>query len=88
MYTHIFVLTANYELRVSRKSHLRDYPTLETVKGCVSLKKYKSQNTAIEVTMNSKEENSKDFCLDFVQEFGVLSPSSKKRTKSFTLLGS
>jgi hypothetical protein len=23
----IFVLTANYELRVSRKSHLRDHPT-------------------------------------------------------------
>jgi hypothetical protein len=27
---HIFVFTANYELRVSRKSHLRDHPTLGT----------------------------------------------------------
>jgi hypothetical protein len=25
---HIFVLTATYELRVSRKSHLRDHPKL------------------------------------------------------------
>ncbi len=25
---HVFVLTATYELRVSRKSHLRDHPSL------------------------------------------------------------
>ncbi len=40
---------------------------LETVRGCVSLKKDKSQGKAVDVTVNSKEENS--FCLDFVQEF-------------------
>jgi hypothetical protein len=47
------------------------------IKGCVSLKKCKSQGKAVEVTVNSKEENSYDFCLDFVQEFGlrlVMSP--------------
>ncbi len=31
---------------------------LETVRGCVSLKKEKSQSKAVEVTVNSKEENS------------------------------
>ncbi len=31
---------------------------LETVRGCVSARKYKSQGTAVEVTVNSKEENS------------------------------
>ncbi len=45
--------------------------TVEPVKGCVSLKKYKSQGKAVEVTVNRKEENSEDFCLDFVQEFGL-----------------
>jgi hypothetical protein len=30
---------------------------LEIVRGCVSLKKYKSQSKAAEVTVNSKEEN-------------------------------
>jgi hypothetical protein len=37
----------------------------------VSLKKHKSQDKAVEVTVNSKEENSEDFCMDFVQEFGL-----------------
>jgi hypothetical protein len=32
---------------------------LETVRGCVSLKKKKSQSKAVEVIVNSKEENSK-----------------------------
>ncbi len=32
--------------------------TVETVIGCVSLKKYKSQGKAVDVTVNSKEENS------------------------------
>jgi hypothetical protein len=32
--------------------------TLETGRGCVSLKKYKSQGKAVEVTVNSKEESS------------------------------
>ncbi len=30
----------------------------ETVRGCMSLKKYKSQGKAVEVTVNSREENS------------------------------
>ncbi len=34
--------------------------TVETVRGCVSLKKYKSQGKAIEVIVNSKEEHSSD----------------------------
>ncbi len=34
------------------------YHTAETVRGCVSLKKQKSQGKAVEVTVNSKEENS------------------------------
>ncbi len=45
--------------------------TVEKVKGCVSLRKCKSQGKAVEVTANSKEENSYVFCLDFVQEFGL-----------------
>jgi hypothetical protein len=36
----------------------------------MSLNKYKSHGKAVEVTVNSKEENSYDFCLDLVQEFG------------------
>jgi hypothetical protein len=44
---------------------------LETVRGCVSLKKYNFQGKDVDVTLNSKEENSQDFCLDFVQEFGL-----------------
>ncbi len=45
---------------------------LSPVIGCVSLKIWKSQDKAVEVTVNSKEENSEDFCLDFIQEFGLL----------------
>jgi len=46
--------------------------TVETVRGCVSLKKkFISQGKGVEVTVNSNEENSKDFCLYFVQEFGL-----------------
>jgi hypothetical protein len=37
----------------------------------VSLKKYKSQGKDGEVTVNSKEENSYDFCLDYVQEVSL-----------------
>jgi hypothetical protein len=33
--------------------------------------KYKSQGKAVEVTVNSKEKNSSDFCLDFVKEFDL-----------------
>ncbi len=35
------------------------------------MKKLKSQAKAVEVTLNSKEENFYDFCLHFVQEFGL-----------------
>ncbi len=35
------------------------------------MKKKKSQGKAEEVTVNSKEENSLDFCLDLFQEFGL-----------------
>jgi hypothetical protein len=38
---------------------------------CMSLKKYKSQGKAAEVTVNSKEKNSENFYLDFVQEFDL-----------------
>ncbi len=37
----------------------------------MSLKKYKSQGKAVEVTVNSKEEKSYAFCLDFVLEIGL-----------------
>ncbi len=50
----------------------------DTVRGCVSLKKYKYQGKAIELTVNSKEENSQDFCLDFVQEFGPRAVMSRE----------
>jgi hypothetical protein len=44
---------------------------VETVRGCASFQKYKSQGKAVEMTVNSKEENSSDFCLDFFPEFGI-----------------
>ncbi len=37
----------------------------------MSFKKFKAQGKTVEVTLNSTEENSEDFCLDFVQEFGL-----------------
>jgi hypothetical protein len=43
------------------------------VRGCVSLKKQTSRGKVVEVTANNKEENSSDFCLDFVQEFALVS---------------
>ncbi len=44
---------------------------IETVRGCVSLKK-KSQGKAVEVTVNNKEEGKLlRLCLDFVQEFNL-----------------
>jgi hypothetical protein len=43
---------------------------LETLRGRLSLKKLKSQGRAVEVTVNSKEENSSDFSLYVVPEFG------------------
>ncbi len=46
---------------------------VETVRGVVSLKKYKSLGKVVRVTVNSMEEISYDFCLDFVQEFGLWS---------------
>ncbi len=50
------------------------------VRSCVRLKKYKSQSKAVEVTVNSKEENSKDFCLGFFQEFGLRTPWTEKES--------
>jgi hypothetical protein len=44
------------------------------IRGCVSLKRQKSQGKAVDVTVNSKEENSQDFCLDLVQEFSLFTP--------------
>ncbi len=44
---------------------------LEPLIGWKSLEKYKSQGKAEELTVNSKEENSYNFCMDFVQEFGL-----------------
>ncbi len=38
----------------------------------MSLKYIKSQGKALEVTVNSKEENSEDFFLDSVQASGLL----------------
>jgi len=37
---------------------LSTFLSTETVRGCVSLKKKKSQGKAVEVTVNSKEESS------------------------------
>ncbi len=37
----------------------------------MSLKNQKSLSKAVEVTVNNKEENSSDFCLDFFHEFGL-----------------
>jgi hypothetical protein len=36
--------------------------------------KCKSQGKDVEMAVNNKEEDSEDFCLDFVQEFGLRSP--------------
>ncbi len=41
------------------------------VTGCMTLKQQKSQGKAVQVAVNNKAENSKDFCLDFVEEFGL-----------------
>jgi hypothetical protein len=41
------------------EKRLREFEEIET------------QGKAVEVTVNSKEENSEDFCLDFVQEFSL-----------------
>ncbi len=40
----------------------------------MSLKKYKSQGKAVEVIVNSKDENSEYFCLDFIEGFGLSTP--------------
>jgi hypothetical protein len=34
-------------------------------------KKLRSKGKTVKVTVNSKEENSEDFCLDFFREFGL-----------------
>jgi hypothetical protein len=55
------------------------------LRGCVSLKKYKSQSKAVEVTVNSKEENSEDFCLDSVQEFGIWTEHQSGPHSTYTM---
>jgi hypothetical protein len=43
-------------------------------RNCKRLREFEEieiSSKAVEVTVNNKEENSKDFCLDFVQEFGL-----------------
>jgi hypothetical protein len=35
-----------------------------------------AKGKAVEVTVNSREENSKEFGMDFVQEFGIWSDKS------------
>jgi hypothetical protein len=35
------------------------------------LREFEEEKIDIEVTVNNKEKNSEDFCLDFVQEFGL-----------------
>ncbi len=55
------------------------------VRGCVSLKKQKSfSRQSCTVYGNSKEENSRGFCLDFVQEFGLCGPSGCNVNVSLT----
>jgi hypothetical protein len=38
-------------------------------RNCQRLREFESK--AVLVTVNNKEENSSDFCLDFVQQFGL-----------------
>jgi hypothetical protein len=48
--------------------YVRGFVSLKKyVRCCMSFKKYKSQGKAV----NSKKENSEDFCLDLIQEFGL-----------------
>ncbi len=56
------------------------------------MRKYEFQGPAVEVTVNRKEENSEDFCLNFVQEFSLWSgkiiqnqKTSAKRNQIFYL---
>jgi hypothetical protein len=43
--------------------------------------KIKISSKAIKVIVNNKEENSEDFCLDFVQEFGLWPMGRYKASK-------
>jgi hypothetical protein len=43
-------------------------------RNCKRLREFEEieiSSKAVEVAVNNKEENSEDFCLDFVQEFGL-----------------
>jgi hypothetical protein len=60
--------------RVFLLSHLQcTVRTVETVRLCLSLKKKKYIKAKLKryLILNNKEENSSDFCLYFVQEFGL-----------------
>jgi hypothetical protein len=53
----------------------------ELLRHCKRLREFEEielSRQAIELTVNSKEENSQDFCLDFVQEFGLMAVISRE----------
>jgi hypothetical protein len=54
--------------------------TVETLRGCVSLKKYKSQGKTVEVTVNSKKENSKTFVWVLTKNSASVTGSSQPWT--------
>jgi len=67
-----FTVYSNFTVKI-----VRGCVSLKTyVKGCMSLKKYKSLGKTVEVTVNSKEENS---FVCFVHEFGLRGPSCHLR---------
>jgi hypothetical protein len=65
----IFVLTATYELRVSRKSHLRDHPTAYT---CI-LVSYRRLTPPFQFSLSG---------VTLVYRISMVSTSRKKKTFS------
>jgi hypothetical protein len=58
---HIFVLTATYELRVSRKSHFRDHPTANQKRRMTPpLRRQGRLNAAIQDSQGWKERSQLD----------------------------
>jgi hypothetical protein len=50
-------------------------------RNCTGLREFEEVEIsckAVEVTLNSKEKNCYDFCLDFVQEFGLTSAGGEE----------
>ncbi len=60
--------------------------TVETVIGCASLKKYKSQGKAMEVTANGKEEISYNFWLDFSKNSASERKAKKYPVRNFVYI--